>query len=128
MLIANHQVSRASKYVTRDIGVPWQIRFKRARALLLLGKVFTEVGCAFAGASSEADAGLDSVAAMKKVGSSCWHWLWCLVWFWFRFFLIFGKGGRGFGEQREGEEMKRKQKRFHFSDFRYFMVLCVFEK
>jgi hypothetical protein len=51
-----------------------------------------------------------------------------LVWFWFQFFLIFGKGGRGFGEQREGEEMKRKQKGFHFSDFRHFMVLCVFEQ
>ena len=33
------QVNRASKYVTRDVSVPWQTRFKRARALLILGKV-----------------------------------------------------------------------------------------
>ena len=33
------QASRAAKYVTRDVGVPWQTRFNRARALLLLGKV-----------------------------------------------------------------------------------------
>ena len=39
LIILCQQVSRASKYVTRDVGVPWQTRFKRARALLLLGKV-----------------------------------------------------------------------------------------
>jgi hypothetical protein len=33
------QASRAAKYVTRDVGMPWQTRFNRARALLLLGKV-----------------------------------------------------------------------------------------
>ena len=127
------QVSRATKYVTRDVGVPWQTRFKRARALLLLGKVctpqhgsnapapphpaqtlqliffcfkfathariwsriafhfcffslfdvyfipffiqvFTEVGAAHGSSSSEGDAGMDSIAAMKKVGVAAVLW------------------------------------------------------
>ena len=66
-------VKAASKMVLKDVGVPWQLRMRRAYAMRILGRIFEDVGLSYSNDLDDEVAREDGDQLLRNVENALLH-------------------------------------------------------